>query len=598
MTKMDTQFNHDPYVVVAKKGNFVEYNGAFGGRRHYLVELRNPKNYTVLSAGIKPPSTLFAFDEDIDRGYCAFSALLDDEAYEHVCNSSMVSRVQLAHPFASLRQPTRRPRMSEVTSPAKAQKQNSLVASSALLVVIDDGCPFAHHELLASDGKTTRVSAIWDQDDRPDFQGLWQTSRLVPYGAVVEKCSLDYCINLASTAQTVDQTRCYEIAGYGAVSRLVSHGSAMLGWSAANSVYEGSERAPTILFVQLPRAVAMKSSYSSISRCVLDGIRWALSRRGEATNVVVSVSYDAWLGPHDGSSIFECAVDALLASCAAQNVSLSVVLPMGNNYQAGSHDEIALNKGSGSACLRILPSGETWTFVEFWSKCALGPLQVRIKTPTEEVSLYESRHAPQCTLKDSLAVVANTEMHGENYVTLVRIAPTSAHAAAPAPAGDWWIDLRAEKETDGVVHGYIGRATSGMGKPSRGVQSYFFPKSKLDADGSVNGLACGSRAIAVGGVQAWNAGPSKYSASGNARGGVRTSPDFSAITELTQSNPGLMAIGNIGGSRTRFVGTSAATAKVAAWLVMGSPSDDDSKSIKKIGSTNRVGRRIDNGRNK
>jgi hypothetical protein len=593
MTKTSIQFNHDPYVVIAKKSNFVAYAESFGGLRHYVVELRNAESFRGLSAEVKLPSKLFAFGGDIDRGCCAFSALLDDETYEHVCSSPAVLRVQLAHPFASLRQPVRRPRKSEVPALAVKRKQSSLVASSSLLVVIDDGCPFAHHELAAADRKKTRVNAIWDQDDVPDFEGLWHGPSVVPYGAVVEKSSMDHCMDLASSSHAIDEARCYEIAGYGAVSQLASHGSAMLGWSAANSVYGGSEKAPPILFVQLPRAVSMKSSFASISRCILDGIRWALSRRGKATKVVVSVSYDAWLGAHDGSSIFERALDALVARCAAQNVSLSVVLPMGNNYQAGSHEEIVLNKGSGSACLRVLPGGEMWTLLEFWSKRALGPLRVRIKTPKEEVSRNESQHGPQCTVTDSLVVVANTEMHGENYVTLLQIAPTSTHAAAPAPSGDWWIELGAEKEAQGVVHGYVGRATSGMGKSARGVQSYFFATSTLDADGSVNGLACGARSIAVGGVQAWDAAPSDYSASGNARGGVRTSPDYSAITELSKCNPGLMAIGNIGASRTRFIGTSSATAKVAAWLVMGSTGGDGLKSVNKNGLTNRLGRRID-----
>jgi hypothetical protein len=535
---------------------------------------------------------MHSWETKLDGNQTVFSARLDDASLEQLRMFPLVQQVLLAHPFSVLRQPARVPSQSKLPPEMRFAQSSARNASieSSLIVIIDDGCPFAHHELRSDDGLLTRVEAIWDQDDEPDFEGLWQQPATVPYGAVVEKCDLDACIQASSTPTTVDESRCYKLAGYSAVSHVASHGSSILGWSASNSALREVEKKPSVLFVQLPRAVAMKPSFGSLSRCILDGVQWALTRRGERRRIVVCVAYDSWLGPHDGSSIFERAIDCLVDRCEKGGITLSLVFPMGNNYHAGTHAEIRLIESKGVATLRVLPDNEYCTHVEIWSNSDLAAARVKVTPPKGGVLQVRSSATPQISSNAFATLVANTKARGENYVSLLEISPTHRFAENPSPVGDWLVEVDMGEEIEGTVHAYVGRTTSGLTYPKRGTQSYFFPKWSAESDGSVNGLVCGQGSKAVGALQKWSGGPTTYSASGPARGGIRTTPDYSAVSEVTPSQGGLVAMGNYGGATMRFVGTSAATAKCTAWLAVPPPQD---QTITVDPRTNRIGRRID-----
>lgn len=157
-----------------------------------------------------------------------------------------------------------------------------------------------------------------------------------------------------------------------------------------------SAQAWPVVFVQLPTRTVLDTSGGSLGVHVLDGIRYIIDRAvriapatddradggplGEPSDlelnagatafwpnrVVINVSYGAIAGPHDGTSILECAMAEI---ARGQRPPCWIVVAAGNAHQSRSHARLRLQRGGGVAgqfTWRVGPDNPLESYLEVW----------------------------------------------------------------------------------------------------------------------------------------------------------------------------------------------------------------------------------------
>ncbi len=482
-------------------------------------------------------------------------------------------------------------------------------ANRKVLATIDHGCPFAHQALLDERGRT-RVHALWDQDARPDFPAADNSTPTgYGYGRQVGRAELDSYMAQARSNNRVDEDACYRIARYSAVRGAVTHGSWVLGvlgsrWLSP-SLSPDDQPAPDgdaldadLVFVQLPRAVPTAPDRGSVDLATLDGLRYIVDCAPDGADVAVVVDYGTEMGPHDGTSWFERAVDALVHEVdASRQVNLKVVFASGNSHDVDRHAVLFADATRASKRLRDaelrwwVPRGSDGpAFAELWFHEAAPKAVLELHLPggagrVLKLQLNKDGLAQWPAKGAPLAMAVSKRVQGQRLVML-RLAPTFALGDTPvAPAGAWSIQLTRESATAcHQVHAYTCWGGQNPGLPQRLVASRFVaaeksPTAKVTGDGSLLGSACGVTPLMAGGYQHWGTwARTLYSSGGAARGGHRavTNPtthqvgaDWLAVTEQLPSLPGLLLPTTRSGAWSRARGTSFAAPQAARKLVAG-----------------------------
>lgn len=493
-------------------------------------------------------------------------------------------------------------------------------ANRKILATIDHGCPFAHQGLLDELGHT-RVHALWDQDARPDFPAVGNSTPTgYGYGRQVGRAELDSYMALARRDGRVDEDACYRIARYGAVRGAVTHGSWVTGvlgsrWCSPSLAPNGRPGPnpdaldADLVFVQLPRAVPIAPDRGSVDLATLDGLRYIVDCAPNGADVAVVVDYGTEMGPHDGSSWFERALDALVHEVdASRRINLQVVFASGNSHDADRHAVLfahAPRTAKPAPALKAttrkppldatlhwwIPRGsDGLAFAELWfyepAPKAVLELQLpggagcalTLKLDEDGLAQWPAQGAP-------LAVAVSKLEQGQRQVML-RLAPSFAlGSTAVAPTGAWALKLtRRTIKTCSQVHAYTCWGGQNPGLPQRLVASRFAapkhaPAAKVTGNGSLLGSGCGETPLMAGGYQHWRTwARAEYSSGGAARGGHRAvknpktdqvGADWLAVTEQLPSLPGLLLSATRSGAWSRARGTSFAAPQAARKLVAG-----------------------------
>jgi subtilisin family serine protease len=203
---------------------------------------------------------------------------------------------------------------------------NSRLGDGVVVGIIDYGCDFAHLNFRNPDG-TTRIEAIWDQSGTMEAQGT------VQYGRVYSKAAIDAALHSAEP---------YGTLGYNPDPRHEGmHGTHVMDIAAGSgrgSGVPGVAPKATIIFVQLSTDDIPWTGEASLSTKLGDSVHlvealdWIFRTAGNRP-CVVNVSLGTNGGPHDGSTPFEQALDALVA--AAPN--RAVVIAAANAYADHIH---------------------------------------------------------------------------------------------------------------------------------------------------------------------------------------------------------------------------------------------------------------------
>ena len=531
-----------------------------------------------------------------------------------------VTEVQLC---ANLR--PRRPLATRPRTPASVAAPPLRTANKRILATIDHGCAFAHAHLRQGDG--TRVWALWDQDVRPDFapaQGSTPTG--YGYGRQIGQEVLNAYMARATAPGGLDEDQCYALAGYGAVRPRMTHGSwvmGLLGGAMASPSLSASGRSEPcpdaqdadLIFVQLPRAIPLAPGLGCIDRALLDGLRYIADCAPDDAEVAVVIDYGTDMGPHDGTSWFERALDALTEELRVhRNVRLNAFCASGNAHEAHRHAVIWGHDSAPPASPPSpaqppsvlpwwLPMGSAAPMaMELWFSEAAPPCQLTLQPPgggaALNIPLERNWLGTPSGLLPAQGVVVSQSMRGRpdqpaQRQVLITVGPTQGPdndlQAPAAPAGVWRLTLTPNgSQPVQPVHAYTCWGGQGPGVPQRAYASRFvapppgIPSTdpvRVTGTGSLLGSGCGdsNQVWMAGGYEGWGVHRrARYTSAGAARGGKRAGPlglpphagaDWLAVTEQSVALPGLLMIGTRSASRSRGRGTSFAAPQAARkWL--------------------------------
>jgi hypothetical protein len=554
--------------------------------------------------------------------------------------AAFVERFDLCLPAKHLRME----RVKELlkTEPPGASRRPAL-RGQVLIGVIDSGCPFAHERLRAVNNAgaiTTRIAAIWDMrhgKGAPTSMGYG--SQVLRDGAegLDERIQgyrrQDGSVEELSLYQTVRHRALYARGTHGAHVLDLLAGPVTLGarlprsedepptWKEAGDPASSWNKSD-IAFVQLPDGALQDSSGGWLGAHMLDGVSYLVDCADPptTTDVVINISYGCTVGPHDGSSILERALDAIVDRIRIHGPSVHICVAAGNSFDQRGHAMLADHAFSQSGlsaplAWRILPGAEAPSFLQLWlPHKSDAKLAVRIEPPGEagvwlrvgEVKVWGSSDDPRATV-----VFLNRHSRGEDSpMLLVAVGPTEiveglneveGRRRAPAPHGDWIVrvqmDTHAPPPSGTEFHAYIARNDRDMGTLLRGRQSYFVDEadepSKFlrgcaddpgmdpgDVDdaaartgavtgrrGTLNGIATAGRVRRLAGYELRRMQHAPYSSAGKSGSLRGRGPSAAMVTDESAGLRGVRAGGAMSGAVVRLVGTSAAAPQDARRIV-------------------------------
>lgn len=532
---------------------------------------------------------------------------------------SMISRFEMQMPVLPGRPA---PLAPAPQLPLARSAQRPKATGALLLGAIDSGCPFAHASLRRPDGGS-RLLAIWDQDVVPGYADIGGACPDdLGYGAEVHRRALDALIADCRSGGALDEDACYRRAGLRGLRRRLSHGAAVLDLMAGARtlgarLWRQQDEPPSwcqaddaasradIVFVDLPRDSVQDASSGGLGRWLLDGLRYICSCAGPDTrDIVVTISNGTSRSTHDGNSIIERAMAALVQEQAALKRRLRIVVAAGNDRDEERHAQIdRLVPGKPvPITLRVPPGSESPAWVTVRVPPQAGSLTLRLWPPGGD----ESRCSPSVTAGNSsaltlpghaplAAIVFPQPRPGEAGMALVMIAATVRHTGGvPAPHGDWQVFVGSDQELAAPVHLFVSRNQCNPGALPRSHQARWVAdfigydplhwrrraevdpvpaQSPIRRAGTLNGLATlapDQGVVVVGSVHLRPGTPSPYSSAGPsaapAGAGARAGPDLAAVTDLYRGLRGIVVAGARSGAVVRVLGTSFAAPQAARYI--------------------------------
>ena len=511
-------------------------------------------------------------------------------------------------------------------TPASDAEATAGVAND-LWIVVDDGCPWARSDLRLPNG-CSRLRSLWYQQAPGTPIELSQALPHSWAGRYWDTARMNEWLSRAGH----DPSAAYAQWGDEHLLRRTSHGAHILGLLLgrdhpirpphdvtvgpdANALElpdgstssSGGPAGPDLVFVQLPRSVRSTVSRAALTPWVLEGIAHGLQHAAGARRAVATLSLESYDGPHDGSSLFEAGVQALIdqARCR-QQLELRVVLAAGNAHQRQVAAFLDLAPGQpGEFRWEAVPGCERAAWLELWCPADQPLPTLQIAAPDHEPSAalgagavwaWPTRETAVC------AVLVPAAVRAGGRLVWVRLAPTQVFQAGEpaAPCGVWRILLTSAAPLR--VHAYLARVWPGPGGKPAGRQGRLWvgepDNSNLQRSlpapmpGSISGMACGGADVTVVGGS-WSASaaspvnadsppragselPVPYSGRGPARGGWRaqaTAVDACAPSEESPSLPGVRSIGHLDAITARMGGTSVAVPQHAR-VILERPSQE------------------------
>lgn len=391
------------------------------------------------------------------------------------------------------------------------ERRSSVLAPTGRGVVIgfiDWGLDFVHPNFRNEDG-STRLLALWDQANIT-------TTAANPYGYGVIYTRDD--IN-----QALRSSEPYMALGYhpaiGDPLGSGAHGTHTCDIAAGNGRAQGSPMgiAPEadIIFVHLAaRGLGGLANLGDSSR-ILEALNF-IFRQAQDKPAVVNISMGRHGGPHDGESLVEEAMDALLV----ESHGCAIVQSVGNYYASRAHASGQLQLGRERTLKLWTDKADiTPNELEIWYS-GLDRFVVKLRPP-EGDTVIEATLGQDLSIKiDGIEVgrIYHRERdpnNGDNHIDIF-LQPN-------APAGHWLVTLIGEDIVDGRFHAWVERDAS-----CHNCQSRFDPDD-CDPTGTTGTICNGFRTIAVGAFNPHMPGfqMAPFSSSGPTRSG-RSKPDLIA----------------------------------------------------------------------
>ncbi|NBS47582.1 MAG: hypothetical protein EBS99_11295 [Betaproteobacteria bacterium] len=477
-----------------------------------------------------------------------------------------------------------------------------------VMAVVDDAFAVAHEHLRDATGRT-RVDQCWIQDGAPQ---AGDGASPLGYGRMLTAAQIDAAMaehRRGHKGRWIDEAGVYRTLGLReltGVCERASHGTHVSDLACGNRVADAAAQARMIA-VQLPRGVVDDASGGALHPHILDAVVHVLLACTTRAQVVVNISFGELGGAHDGSSILDAALAALIDGTRSR---LRVVMAAGNSYQARAHGHGRLRDGQ-TQCLgwRLPPDDPTPTFLEWWIPLAAatrGQLSAQLTLPDGSAlpALSPGEGGVWRDAQGRVQAVAvfapRTCMARHATCLLLALAPTAATSAQAGVLlpGRAMLSLRStDRGHSAIWDAYVEREAwrSGrLGHARSAVPSYLEDDASLpfsqqydnDAttddplraslvkrEGSFNGLATSPSVVSAGGKRADNGSPADYSPRITThtlaqRDGVRTAAVHDMDSDESAAVPGRLAAGTHSGSVVRLVGTSSAAPLLSRKLLV------------------------------
>nr|WP_222529255.1 S8 family peptidase [Azospirillum sp. 412522] len=381
--------------------------------------------------------------------------------------------------------------------------------------VVDFGCDYMHRNFRQADGRT-RLLALWDQSGTPNSPA--------PYGAMYVSEQIDAALcagdpyRALGYAPAEDDPKRPEANG--------THGTHVMDIAAGNglgSKQPGVAPKASLIFVdaKLPSPVNTPDQLNhTLGSTVqlLEAVNFIFTAAGNRP-CVVNLSLGTNGGPHDGTSLVEQGLDAMVNAAPYR----AVVVAAGNSQQSGTHTSGTVpSVGDHSIGWQIstlapvgFPDTPAGGEVELWYPGSRR-LAVTLVAPdgTEIGPVLPDRSLPYGLPDKPPAVfIVNRLDDPNNRDNVIGI-----WIAVGAPKGEWTIRLRALDDGPIDYHAWIERFDAGQAQFTRPVASHM-----------LGSISTGRSTIVVGSHDAHSAGTpiSFFSSAGPTRDG-RQKPDLSA----------------------------------------------------------------------
>lgn len=351
---------------------------------------------------------------------------------------------------------------------------------AVVVAVLDWGCDFVHANFRRANGRT-RLLALWDQRGGPQAS----SPPSFGYGRQWSRDEIDAALSSADP---------YGALGYDPLEadpeREGTHGTHVLDIVAGNGNAAGAAPgvAPEaeLLFVHLAGTDTAADDNLGDSVRLLEAVRYAFDCAGDRP-AVVSMSLGQHGGPHDGSTLFEQGLDALLAERAGRAVAMST----GNYFSAGVHAEGRLERGGTLELPFDLPRRSTGAAeVDVWY--AGGDRFVAELLDPAGRTVATVRLGEDAVVDGGAGPIATIyhrpfDPNNGNHHIDVFLHPN-------AEAGRWVLRLYGEQVRDGRVHAWVER-------DARATQARF-AEDVVSRTTTTNTVCNGSQTIAVGAYDA------------------------------------------------------------------------------------------------
>lgn len=421
-----------------------------------------------------------------------------------------------------------------VTKNQLASRGKDNGGAGVVIGIIDFGCDFAHPNFLNEDG-TTRLISLWNQSDSHAPNGLTQ------YGRTYTNKEINQALATADPYATLR----YEPSAK-------SHGTHVMDIAAGNGRRTGQAGVAPLAEIIFVDVAATDIPYQGPQTAlyhfgdsvqILEAIKFVFDQAGDKP-CVVNLSLGTNGGPHDGTSMVEQGIDALVR----EKENRAVVIAASNSNGAGIHIDGEVEQSRSTSIewnIYTRGGGE----VEIWYEPPC-ELEATLIAPDGSVALtLPPNSSVSLDFNGQIAIFGSSRLNeptnGSNVICI--------WVAPGLDEGKWELRLTSSNGQGAHYHAWIERCD--------GAQSSFTNATESHTLGSIS---TGHDSIVVGSFNANNGKHpiSSFSSAGPTRD-CRQKPDISAPGEHVHA-----AYGRDHSAVLRMSGTSMAAPAVAGMAAL------------------------------